>query len=79
MVRIFFPRQEYGTEGEVMEGLYRGIERIGDKYQMKISVPDLSKLQNLYIEFDESDIESFLEGLKDEYDGWKLGSPKKVD
>ena len=59
-MKIHFPREKPGGEGKVVEGELRNIKKIRpNKWEVKITVPALSKVQNLYLELTDEEMELF--------------------
>lgn len=64
-MKIYFPRAAAGEEGKIVDALLRNIEKIGDKWEVKISVPSLSVVQNLYLELTDEEMKMFSKELSD--------------
>jgi len=63
-MKIYLPRVKAGEESKVVDGLLRNIEKVGDKWEVKITVPALSTIQNLYLELTDSEMQEFCSALK---------------
>lgn len=53
------PRKKAGEKTKIYSALLRNIEKIEDKWEVKITVPELSQIDNLYLELDDEDMERF--------------------
>jgi len=72
-MKIYFPRAKAGEEGKVVHGELRGTEKVRDKWEVKITVPALSTVQNLYLELSDEEMEIFKTKMK------CLGCGKEMD
>jgi len=58
-MKIHFPKKKAGEEGKVIDGLLRNIEKVGDAWEVKVTCPDLSTVQNLYIGLSDDEMMMF--------------------